>query len=357
MVKWLIRGAILILSALILYVTYIYVSYERIEDNLAMAILPASQDNISNKELEIETTYSAISYNIGFSAYTPDFSFFMDGGEYSWAKSKESVITTTESIAQLLLEDASDFIVLQEVDLNGTRSHHIDEWEILTQRLNEYHHTFAINYNSAFLFYPILQPHGKNISGLGTLSRFPITSAIRRSLPISTSLNRFLDLDRAFTVSRFSVNNSKEFIVINVHLTAYGSDESIRKEQFAMLRYVMEEEWNKGNYILVGGDFNHDLKRQMGENSNWTWSQPLDRAWIAEHFNLAIDLLSEQEQEQLADTARDAGEVYTSGETLTVTLDGWILSDNIELVEYETLHHDFSYSDHQPVKITFRLKE
>ena len=31
--------------------------------------------------LAIGTEYTALTYNIGFGAYTPDFSFFMDGGE------------------------------------------------------------------------------------------------------------------------------------------------------------------------------------------------------------------------------------------------------------------------------------
>ena len=46
--------------------------------------------------LAIGTEYTALTYNIGFGAYTPDFSFFMDGGESSWAKSKESVLDTVQ---------------------------------------------------------------------------------------------------------------------------------------------------------------------------------------------------------------------------------------------------------------------
>lgn len=44
------------------------------------------------RNLQQKKEYSALTYNIGFGAYTPDFSFFMDGGKFSWAKSKDSVL-------------------------------------------------------------------------------------------------------------------------------------------------------------------------------------------------------------------------------------------------------------------------
>ena len=42
--------------------------------------------------------------------------------------------------------------------------------------------------------------------------------------------------------------------------------------------------------------------------------------------------------------------------TYTVTLDGFILSDNMECISYENINTGYSYSDHDPVYMKFKLK-
>ena len=95
-----------LLAVLAAYIVYLYASYHRIEDNLELQAEAPSDSAQTGKESEdksltgntliTETTYSALTYNIGFGAYTPDFSFFMDGGKSSWAKSRESVLETVQ---------------------------------------------------------------------------------------------------------------------------------------------------------------------------------------------------------------------------------------------------------------------
>lgn len=48
---------------------------------------------------------------------------------------------------------------------------------------------------------------------------------------------------------------------------------------------------------------------------------------------------------------------YVPGETYTVTLDGFLISDNIECRSYENVNTGYRYSDHDPVVIKFRLKD
>lgn len=47
---------------------------------------------------------------------------------------------------------------------------------------------------------------------------------------------------------------------------------------------------------------------------------------------------------------------YIPGETYTVTLDGFIVSDNIECLKYQNINTGYSYSDHDPVYVQFKLK-
>ncbi len=154
-----------------------------------------------------------------------------------------------------------DFALFQEVDINGTRSWHIAEDAYLSDVMenSEFNEVFAQNYDSPYLFYPLINPHGANQSGIVTLSRHPISSAVRRSLPIETSVMKLVDLDRCYSVSRVPMENGRELVLYNLHLSAYTSDGTIATEQLEMLCADMLAEYENGNYCVAGGDFNKDL--------------------------------------------------------------------------------------------------
>ena len=79
--------------------------------------------------------YTVVTQNLGFGAYTADFTFFMDGGKESRAKSEESVKNVTSGIAEFLNSESPDFMMIEEVDKNSTRSYHYDEEEALRNSL------------------------------------------------------------------------------------------------------------------------------------------------------------------------------------------------------------------------------
>ena len=354
-----ITGIILLALVIVLaaYIIYLYASYHRIPDNQELQVEEISQNTEAGNELTTEKNYSALTYNIGFGAYTPDFSFFMDGGKSSWAKSKDSVKETIKGAGELVASKDPDFALVQEIDLDATRSYHTDEYKMLRNILPKYTTVFAQNYDSAFLFYPFTQPHGSSRAGLGLFSKYPVSSALRRSFPISTSFSKFFDLDRCYSVSRIPVDNGKELVIFNLHMSAYGNSDAIRKGQIEMLCNDMAKEYEAGNYVLCGGDFNHDLKASEEDAENCeSWAFPFPRTELPEHFAFCLDLLSSEEQAALWNSARNADMEYVPGVTYTVTLDGFIISDNIECLSYENVNTGYSYSDHDPVVVKFVLK-
>jgi len=241
--------------------------------------------------------------------------------------------------------------------LDGTRSYHVNQFEILQETFAEYSNTFAVNYDSAFLAYPILEPHGKNKAGLATFSRFGIDSALRRSLPIATSVKKVLDLDRCYSISRIPVEGGKELVLFNIHMSAYSSDEGVREKQIGMLVSDMAKEYEAGNYVICAGDFNHDLK-MMDETAEpeFSWAYPFPRTKLPEGLSFALDFLSKEDRDALWDSARNADMVYIPGETFTITLDSFIISDNIEVVSYTNVNLGYAYSDHDPVHMEFIMK-
>ena len=348
---------LIILVALIAYLIYLFASYHRIPDNQALKIEKTSGGTAAADTLTTEKEYSALTYNVGFGAYTPDFSFFMDGGKSSWAKSKESVESDIQGAGELVASKDPDFALIQEVDLNSTRSYHVDEYSILKDTIPSYNTVFAQNYDSAFLFYPFTQPHGSSKSGLALFSRYPVTDSLRRSFPVSTSFSKFFDLDRCYSISRVPVDNGKELVIFELHMSAYGNSDEIREGQIRMLTADMKKEYDAGNYVLCGGDFNHDLKAAEDDSAEReSWAYPFPRAELPDHFSFCIDQLSDEECASLWDSARNADMEYIPGETYTVTLDGFIVSDNIECLKYENINTGYSYSDHDPVYVQFKLK-
>ena len=347
----------IILLLLLGYIIYLYVSYHRIPDNQELTVETISEDNKEADQLTTGKKYSALTYNVGFGAYTPDYSFFMDGGKSSWAKSRESVQETIKGAGELVASYEPDFALIQEVDLDSTRSYHVNEYSILKETIPACDSVFAQNYDSAFLFYPFTQPHGKSKSGLALFSRYPITDSLRRSFPVSTSFSKFFDLDRCYSISRIPVDNDRELVIFELHMSAYGNSDAIREGQISMLSEDMKKEYDAGNYVICGGDFNHDLKASEDDSENReSWAYPFPRENLPEHFGFCIDKLTEEEKDLLWDSARNADMEYIPGETYTVTLDGFIVSDNVECLSYEDINTGYTYSDHDPVYMEFQLK-
>lgn len=339
------------------YFLYVILDYHRIEDYVELEIKAPSQENRA-EEVQTEEEYAIITYNIGFGAYTPDFSFFMDGGTESVAESKESVLATVSGAADLVRKENAQFYLFQEVDMDSTRSYHVDQYELLDAFFPEYYSNIAVNYDSSFLFYPILKPHGKSYAGVALYSEFPITQAIRRSFPISESFSKYLDLDRCYSVNRIPVENGKELCIYQLHMSAYGNNDAIREGQISMICADMKTEYEAGNYIICGGDFNHDLKRLDDDGGEYaSWAYPFPRDSVPEGFGFVLDSFSQEEREAMHNSARNADMAYKEGVTYTVTLDGFIISDNITCVSYENMNTGYAYSDHDPVKMVFKLNE
>lgn len=345
-----VAGLILIVIG---YIAYVMISYNRLEDSQTLEITGTAKA----ETLKMDTEYTAITYNIGFGAYTPDFTFFMDGGTQSWADSEESVINCINGDIALLNKYQPDISLIQEVDFDSTRSYHVDEVKLFRDAFNDTSSSFAVNYHSAFLFYPFLQPHGASNAGLLTLSNIQISSAMRRSLPISESLSKFVDLDRCYSVNRIHTENGKELVVFNTHLSAYGTDSDLQAQQLQKLFGDMQQEYEKGNYIICAGDFNHDFLGNSKQLFNdevpgqYSWAAEFPDEMIPEHFEKLVDY----DSGITVPSCRNCDKPY-GPDCFTLIVDGFIVSDNVEPAFMDVIDNQFLYSDHNPVELKFKLK-
>jgi len=378
----------IIIFAIIVYVVYVVASYQRVPDNVLLNVentpeVVDCEDESSTQfaacaELGF-TSYSLISWNLGFGAYDPDFSFFMDEstltqdvdgvgksgehivGKSSTASSQESVEMLTLSALDFTatsLGKEPDFIMFQEIDRDSHRSFNVDQVAMAQEVFGDYQSVFASNFHTPWLQYPVFNPIGNIDSGLLLLSKYNIKSATRKSLPVSEEIpTKFFDLDRCYEVVHYPIKNSEhELILINVHLSAYDNEGEFKKQQLEEIMSFADQQYKKGNYIIIGGDFNS----AFGDSYDlWTnaeaipsWIVPFDETMIPEGFHI---INPEDNGNYQKPSVRDSSFSYIPGQNYLTTTDGFIVSNNIFNPSVSVLETDFQYSDHNPVLLLFNI--
>ncbi|CAH1852641.1 endonuclease/exonuclease/phosphatase family protein [Convivina intestini] len=356
-------GALVALLIILIfaYGCYMQANYYRIADHKQLTV-----HNNQSSQLQLGKQYTATTYNVGFGAYNHDFDFFMDTGELKdgtkvkghrgTAISKQAVLDSTNGVIDTMKAQNADFMFFQEIDTNSTRSKHVPQVSMLEQAFNHYASTFAVNFHTAFIAVPIYDPHGIANSGLLSLSRYQIDNAERRKYPVSSSfISKFVDLDRCFSVMRMPVKDGKDLVMINSHMSAYDKGGKMRKAQMKLLNGIMEKEYQAGNYVIVGGDFNFALGQDMimhfanGEKRP-EWVSDIDQSMLPE----GITMVKAQNRETVP-TVRGAEMKYDPKVNYMTICDGFFVSNNVKATATD-IDTDFRYADHNPVKLEFTLE-
>jgi len=287
-----------------------------------------SVDGESKKELEIGKSFNIITYNLGYLSLDNTQDFFMDGGKN---------------------------VRFQEVDTKAKRSYNINEYEGIKSAFDGTA-SFAYMFNSLYIPYPIFDTVGHVESGVVTLNKYNVKEATRVSLPSAYGWpKRAVMYKNCLLEQRINIKDSeKELVVYNIHLDAYGKKNG-KTEQLDRLKGLMEEEYKKGNYVIAGGDFNQTFpdvnieKFPIIDTKNFVPTQ-ISKDYLSEGWNFVTD--------NSKPTSRLLNEEYSGNydNTQLYIIDGYILSPNIEKRSVEVIENNFSYSDHQPVKIRIKLK-
>lgn len=352
MVRRFLRGIkyiiILAFSVFVLLLIYLSITEFRPPDTISFEV--SSSDETS---LELDREYRVVSFNIGYGGLGKESDFFMDGGQEVLPKNKNLVEKNLEGISNILQDINPDFYLLQEVDIDSKRSFNINQRKFFDESLDLISF-YAPNYKVNYVPFP-LPPLGKVDSGLLTLSYYPAIKSERQSLPVPFKWPiRLANLKRCLLVNHYPIKDSdKELVFINLHLEAYD-DSGGREEQTKMLIDYMESEYQKGNYVIAGGDFNqsffesHELPFRLSED---LWKPGLlDLDLFPQGYGVLRDELK-------IPTCRSLHMPYNDEfrEDSYYIIDGFIVSPNVYVKEIETYNQNFEFSDHNPVVINFEL--
>ena len=306
--------------------------------------------------LEAGKPLTLLSWNIGYGALGDNADFFMDGGSSVYTSEKARVESNLAGIREQLEVLSPDIAILQEVDINSSRSYGTDERPELRGAFGaDACEAFAYNYKALYVPYP-LPPIGHVESGLYTLSRAQARTAERISLPVPFSWPiRLVNLKRCMLVSRYPVSGSeRELVLINLHLEAYDSGKG-KEAQTRQLVSFMQAEYAKGNYVIAGGDFN-----QRFTNIDQSAYPVYEGMWQpgeinAESFGSGFSLLMDNTTPSCRSLDRPLAGADTENFQFYL-IDGFIVSANVKADAVETLDYRFVWSDHNPVRLTFTLE-
>ena len=304
--------------------------------------------------LETGTELTLVSWNCGYGALGDNADFFMDGGKSVYTADRARVEQNLDGIREALKSLDPDLAVLQEVDVNSSRSYGQDERTVLREAIPGASEAFAYNFNTLYVPYPV-PPIGHVESGLYTLSRAKARTAERISLPCPFSWPiRLVNLKRCLLVSRFPVKGTdRELVLVNLHLEAYDSGEG-KEAQTRQLVSFMQAEYEKGNYVIAGGDFNQrftnvDQSAYPVYEGMWQPGE-IDAAAFGENFALLAD--------NTVPTCRSLDRAWAGAEKegfQFYLIDGFIVSANVRTDEVKTLDLGFAFTDHNPVQLRFAL--
>lgn len=135
---------------------------------------------------------------------------------------------------------------------------------------------------------------------------------------------------------RFALSGGtpEQLVMINTHFSAYDNGE-MKQQEMAKLKKIVLNEYNKGNFVVVGGDFNQAYSAEQIKSFLPDWTVAADTQ---------------------VPTNRDLSEPYHSN-SKTGTIDYFLVSPNVEVLSVKTEDLGFAFSDHQPVKLTFKIKK
>lgn len=301
--------------------------------------------------LEDSLSISLLTWNIGYAGLDKEMDFFYDGGT--------KVITSADNCRKNIAEienflkktDTIDFIILQEVDRRSKRSYRIDEFDKISQNLIGFNSFFAMNYDVFFVPSPLSKPMGKVVSGIAAYSNYTPESSTRYSLPGDFGFpTQLFYLDRCFMVNRYKLTGGKELVIINTHNEAFDEGD-IRKAQMEVLKRFIINEYNSGNYVIAGGDWNQcppNFEPDFRNNQVNTSQMVMESDFLPPDWKCMFDPKSPSNRTVIA--------AYDPVTTTTTVIDFFIVSPNIEPVSVKCHNLGFANSDHNPVIIQVKLK-
>ncbi len=303
----------------------------------------------------LDSSFTFMTWNIGYCGLGKEAAFFYDsGGFYTSAgknvrESEPHVKKNIAGVTNFLDSLDYDFLLLQEVDRASKRSYWIDQYSAIDHAVDDYNGVFSVNFRSGRVPVPLLEPWniiGAVESGLASFSKAKPMTSMRYQLPGEYPWpDRIFHLDRCAAFQWFPLKNGKSLVVVNTHNSAYDKGGKLKAMQLDYLEKELQAEYKKGNYIVIGGDWNQGPLNYRDEINPNIYGNATEVTAITQDFLSDWTMVSNY----TVPTNRSVGEPLDVDSTEVKVIDFFYISPNMKMDTVFGVDLGFDYSDHQPV--------
>lgn len=207
--------------------------------------------------LRVGERFSLLSWNVQFGA-SRRYHFFYDGGPDVHAR-WDVVQRTLDAQRALITRLAPDIALLQEVDRNSDRTARIDELPRLVDGRMLPCTASTPYHRSRYVPVPLRRPLGRVDLHLVTASRFGVSWARRRALPLLDEplWRRAFNLKRAVLEAAVPLADAPvPLLLLNTHLSAFSRGDGTLGRQISALMERLRFLDSRGIPWILAGDLN-----------------------------------------------------------------------------------------------------
>jgi len=284
-------------------------------------------------------------WNIGFAALGAKADLFIDGGKSLRALPRGDIARAADVIAGQLAELQSDVVLLQEDARVSFLTRGVKVHDVIAQKLRGYTRCFWGDFRTLWVPNPFKLDHG-----VSTFSKvLPADTTALTTPQDPLYYYGFLKKYYGGIVQKYPRSGRGMWVVINIHLSAF--DDAARQSQLATLFDFAKAEFQAGNYVIVGGDWNMRLStKEFAHDGQYKDTHTI--------FDLPVGALPKGWCVAMDDsfaTLRSMNKPYGKGENYTSVVDGFVVSPNVQIRAVKTHDLGFEHTDHHPVTAEFTI--
>ncbi len=289
---------------------------------------------------------SVLTWNIGYAGLGEKADLVVDNGRSFRPLSAADMTSAAHGIADWLAGKSCDIICLQENANAGFLTRETPLRPIIEETLPARAHLFWTDMKTVYTPGFLQIDHGMSVHVARRLQ-----GAHAQALPQDdTYILGLLKKHYGMLVSRFALADTGfEWVVFNVHLSAFDTKGQARRGQLQRLMHLAVQEYEKGNFVVIAGDWNMRLRpvefTHQADPKHLSWVSDFPTDALPEHWQIAAD--------PAVPTVRSLNAAYRAGENYTTIVDGFLLSPNVALERVRTDDQGFGFSDHHPVTAEF----
>ncbi len=295
---------------------------------------------------EAGDTLDILIWNIGYGGLGAGSDFFADGGESTFPPSRRAVRNNVAGIESFLIsQQDADVVLIQELARAGPVNYWIDARARVEHALRDRDVVAFADFRTRLLPWPLRMDHGQ-----GIYAQRRVESADVVALPAEDS--GFLGVRRRYASPFVHLAGIENWTIASVHLAAFDDDAAVRTGQLRALMAWAQREYESGRHVVIGGDWNLQLVEtdfpHTTDERFLFWLFPFPNDALSEGWRIAAD--------GDIPSVRTNHKPYVAGENYVTTIDGFVVSPNVDILDVHGFDLGFAHSDHQPVRLRARAR-